>query len=38
MFNSQKVGEVEGEHCERILLKAAAKAWLAAAVAVEAVQ
>ena len=30
------MGEVEGELCERILFKAAAKAQLAAAVAVEA--
>ena len=36
MFNSQEVGKVEGESCERIPFKAAAKAWLAAAVAAEA--
>ena len=36
MFNSQEVGEVEGEPCKRILFKAAAKARLAAAVATEA--
>ncbi len=35
-FDNQEVGEVEGEPCERIPLKAAAKARLAAAVAAEA--
>ena len=35
-FDSQEVGEVEGEPCKRILFKAAAKARLAAAVAAEA--
>ena len=36
LFNNQEIGKVEGEPYERILLKAATKAWLIAAVAIEA--
>jgi len=35
-FNNEEVDDLVGELCKRVFLKKAAKAWLAAAVAMEA--
>ena len=35
-FNNEEVNDLVGEPCRRVSLKGVAKAWLAAAVAVEA--